>query len=216
MLCQVFLALVALFALAGTAQANVTPPGTNGKIAFASNRDNLSIDCSTVNGAVQDGSCKYEIYSMNPDGSGLTRLTNNTWKDDKPSWSPDGKQIAFESRRNCAAAAQDPTSNADGNCFSNIFVMDADGQNLRQLTFDTDSATHPTWSPDGTKIAFERGDPNAGPYGLGIPDRIYTVPAAGGTETLVDTLGPSNSCSPDNDVLPAWSPDGTEIGFTRV
>jgi Tol biopolymer transport system component len=148
------LALIGLFALAGTAGANATVPGTNGKIAFASNRDYTATSnpCPDNNDSAPD--CGFEIYTMNPDGTGVTRLTNNLFKDDKPSWSPDGKQIAFESRRDCATTSIPDNSN----CFSNIYVMDADGNNVRQLTSLPDSATHPTWSPDGSQIAFERGD----------------------------------------------------------
>jgi Tol biopolymer transport system component len=201
LLCSLFLCLTAVLAIAGTAQGNVTPPGTNGKIAFSSDRDNLGLgDCQDVNTDAFDNRCGFEIYTMNPDGSGLARLTNNTWKDDKPSWSPDGTQIAFESRRNCAGAANDPSSNADGNCFSNIFVMDSAGGNVRQLTFDSDSATHPTWSPDGTKIAFES---------LADGKRsIWVMQADGlGVRRLTDAAGAASDSSP------AWSPDGSRIAF---
>ena len=61
-----------------------------------------------------------DIYAMNPDGSGVTRLTDHSAPDEEPAWSPDGTQIAFASRR--TTLAQD------------IFVMDADGSNVRRLT----------------------------------------------------------------------------------
>jgi Tol biopolymer transport system component len=57
---------------------------------------------------------------MNADGSDLVQLTNDKSNSAYPSWSPDGSQILFESDRN------------DGN--ANIYVMDADGSNIVQLT----------------------------------------------------------------------------------
>ena len=70
-------------------------PGANGKIAFHTTRDVFT-----------------EIYTMNSDGSGLTRLTNNAADDQVPAWSPDGSQIAF-------------TSSRDGN--EEVYVMNSDG-----------------------------------------------------------------------------------------
>lgn len=64
--------------------AYATFPGTNSKIAFVSEKDGNS-----------------EIYSLNPDGSGLKRLTNNsTSEDGAPIWSPDGSKIVFERLNN--------------------------------------------------------------------------------------------------------------------
>ena len=62
--------------------------------------------------------------------------------DSAPAWSPDGRQVAFE-------------SNLDGD--SEIFVMDADGTNVRQLTHNTLWDEGPAWAPDGTKLAFSSG-----------------------------------------------------------
>ena len=56
-----------------------------------------------------------------------------------PAWSPDGKQIAF-------------ASNPDGN--SDIYIMDANGTNLTQITHNDADDLEPAWSPDGKQIAF--------------------------------------------------------------
>ena len=84
-----------------------------------------------------------EIYVANADGSGITALTDDAHLDSAPAWSPDGRRIAWESRR-------------DGGGDREIFVMDADGTNVQQLT---DNAVHdegPAWSPDGRLITFTR------------------------------------------------------------
>ena len=75
----------------------------------------------------------WEIYVMDADGTGQTRLTNNAGLDGEPDWSPDGTKIAFDNSR-------------DG-----IYVMNADGSGQTILT---DNGGYPSWSPDGTKIAF--------------------------------------------------------------
>lgn len=97
----------------------------NGKIAFTSDRDG-----------------NMEIYLMNTDGSGQMRLTNNSFRDDFPTWSPDGRQIAFLSQ---------------GEGVSSINLMNADGTNVRQITnlsFNS-SLSGISWSPDGKRISFQ-------------------------------------------------------------
>src|SRR5687767_4151276 len=71
-----------LVLIAGAVTVNAAFPGANGKIAFSSFRDG-----------------NQEIYVMNPDGSGQTRLTDNPADDGAPAWSPDGTKIAFTSNR---------------------------------------------------------------------------------------------------------------------
>ena len=94
-------------ALAGTF------PGPNGKIAFESTRDGND-----------------EIYVMNADGTGQTRLTNNAAHDFRPSWSPNGSKIAFVSDR-------------DGNF--EIYVMNADGTGQTNLSNSFPQDSEPDW-----------------------------------------------------------------------
>lgn len=125
-----------------------------------------------------------EIYVMNPDGSGLQRLTTDAARDAEPYVSFDGTKIAFVSDR-------------DGD--NEIWVMDGDGGNPVQLTFDAGSDNEPSWSPDGSKIAFSRR-PSAG-------DRhIWVMDADGNNQTQLTFTGGSNT-------LPDWSPDGSKIVF---
>ena len=75
-------------------------------------------------------------------GENLQRLTENLKNDWFPSWSPDGKRIAFSSDRK-----------ADAENFE-IYVMDADGGNLQRLTENRVYDWTPSWSPDSERIAF--------------------------------------------------------------
>ena len=78
-----------------------------------------------------------DICVINVDGSGFSELTRHPGNDRYPAWSPDGQQIAFYSDRNRRGG---------------IFLMNADGSDVRRLT--TGGEERPSWSPDGQKIAF--------------------------------------------------------------
>lgn len=80
-----------------------------------------------------------ELYTINPDGTGLKRLTNSPGYDAEGSYSPDGKQIVF-------------TSSRDGD--PDLYVMDADGSNVRQLTNKPGYDGGPFFSPDGKWVIF--------------------------------------------------------------
>jgi TolB protein len=90
-----------------------------------------------------------EIYVINPDGTGLTRLTFNDYEERAPSWSPDGSRIVF-----VASVGTHPGT--PGQKFE-ICVMNADGTNFVQLTDNSVFDGTPTFSPDGQKIVFHRG-----------------------------------------------------------
>ncbi|MCP4726408.1 MAG: hypothetical protein GY863_15290 [bacterium] len=109
------------------AQKSALDGSGGGLIAFYSEKRAAHIDA--------------EIYIMNADGSGETRLTNNNGQDLTPDISPDGSQIAFKTNR-------------DGNF--EIYKMDIDGSNLTRLTNTQENESYPYWSPDGKKIIFSR------------------------------------------------------------
>src|SRR5262249_47818444 len=88
-----------------------------------------------------------EIWVMAPDGSHQIQLTHNSTAESAPAWSPDGSLITYM----C-----DTSTGGTDNVW-NICVMNADGSNQHQITFDLLNGT-PSFSPDGTQIIFNKVD----------------------------------------------------------
>lgn len=126
------------------------------------------------------------IYVVSRDGSTVTNVSKAAGSryDAMASWSPDGRYIVFSSRP--------PNENV-----AQIYVMDSDGSDVRQLTHGDFEAQYPAWSPDGTRIAFTGYDGNF---------EIYAM-SSDGTELarLTKTM--------DQENWPTWSPDSREIAF---
>ncbi|MDQ3822672.1 MAG: PxKF domain-containing protein, partial [Actinomycetota bacterium] len=164
-LLTVFAAWLALPAIASAA------PGVNGRIVFSGE---------------PDGVLHSELYSVAPDGTGLTRLTWNWRYEQLPTWSRDGTQIAFEA--------------FDDSDRRRIYVTSAHGTGERLVSpasFSSDDA-EPSWSPDGTQIAFASTRPFNGSW------HVWVVGADGsGLRQVTTELG----------TAPAWSPDGAEIAY---
>ena len=148
-----------------------------------------------------------EIYVMNADGSGQTRVTNNLFWDDDPNWSPDGR-IAFRSIRTgesdiyvinpdgtnevrlTTIGARSPSWSPDGQRMAfvsgrdgndEIYVIRADGSGATRLTFNLAYDDTPTWSPDGSQIAF-------GSNRDGDPGQIYVMNADGSQPRRITNL----------------------------
>ncbi|SRR6266511_1581296 len=133
-----------------------------------------------------------ELYAVNADGSGLTRLTHNASSDDSPAWSPDGRQIAFVS----AQRGQEP----------DIYVMNADGSGRTRLTHNEYVDGSPAWSPDGRYIAFVRHLPNEPqPF---ENSEIFVMQSDGSGEVRLTR-------NHLRDESPVWSPDSSRIAFLR-
>lgn len=113
-----------------------------------------------------------EIYAINVDGTGFTRLTFNTEEERAPSWSPDGTRIVFMCRI------------GGGTSDFEICVMNADGTGQVQLTNNTVVDATPTFSPDGQKIVFSRN------LGGGQGQEVFLMNADGTAQTqLTNTPG---------------------------
>jgi Tol biopolymer transport system component len=131
--------------------------------------------------------CAWDIFVVNPDGSGLTNLTNTPELNEiSPAWSPDGSKIVF---------LADTTFNGD----KNIFVINADGSNRQQYTNNVQAIGTVSWSPNGAKIAFSslhEGDAE-----------IYMMPSNGAYYTRMT----DNEAYDSN---PLWSPSGEYLLYT--
>lgn len=150
------------------------PEGSKGVIAFYNNQ-------------VMGG-----IYLLPADGNGdPVLLSAHPTGDSKPSWSPDGTRIAFESLRD------DPLERKR----MDIYIMHSDGSHLTRLTGNDGVYSEPDWSPDGTQIVisgYQIGDTNS--------DLFLLDPETGKLTRLTTT----SYIEAD----PTWSPDGTQIAYT--
>jgi WD40-like Beta Propeller Repeat len=147
-----------------------------------------------------DGGERGGIAIVRPDGTGLRKITNFTttgltfnrvhglnMPDDHPALAPDGRRIAFASKR---------LGDHD------IFTMRPDGTDVRRISAAPGLDTQPQFSPDGTRIAFatER-------FGGGLDIAVMNADGTG-----VRRL----TSSPAEEIEPAWSPGGGRIAFTRA
>jgi Tol biopolymer transport system component len=130
------------------------------------------------------------IYVMNADGSNVRQLTTDPAYDQYPQWSPDGSTIAYDnsgSRTDQNDPQYSPTTD--------IWTIPVDGGAPTRLTTAPGADAHPSFSPDGSQIAYYHA----------VNDKILVMDADGSdTHTIRGAGG----------FTPRWSPDGTRIAFT--
>lgn len=146
---------------------------------------------------------RYDIYTVNRDGTDLRRLTNYDVYTAEGVLSPDGKKIVF-------------TSLKDGDL--EIYTMNVDGTDVRRLTNTVGYDGGPWWSPDGKRIAYRAHHPadstQLADYrrllaqNLVRPSRVelFIMNADGSDQHQVTNLGGAN-------FGPSWTPDGSKIIF---
>ena len=147
---------------------------------------------------------RFDIYTVNRDGSGLRRLTNYNVYTAEGVLSPDGRRIVF-------------TSLKDGDL--DIYTMNVDGTDVRRLTTTPGYDGGPWWSPDGTKIVYRAWHP---PDSAGLADyqgllaqrmvrpsrmELWVMNADGSGQRQITSLGGAN-------FGPSWTPDGRRIVFS--
>ncbi len=147
----------------------------------------------------------FELYEFDFDGKPIRQLTDAAGYDAEGSWSPDGKHIAFASNRKAYSA---PMNEADTKAFEldksfmmDIYIMDADGSNLRQLTDVKGYDGGPFFSPDGTKITWRRFSEN------GATAEVFTMNIDGSEQKQLTEIGAMSWA-------PYFHPSGDYLIFT--
>jgi TolB protein len=217
------IALCALLFASLAAAASSTFPGRNGEIVFS---------------AVMRKNGDFNLYLIRPDGTRLRRITKAKGFERYPSWSPDGRSLAYISNR----------TNPKRESAYEVYVMRPNGTGLRRVTRDRWIDDQLGWAPDGKRFVFEsnRGGGKFGVWTMGSdgsglarlsrdgaeaassPDggTIAFVRAPRGFEELwlMDADGsnrrrltapPSAGDAHARDFTPDWSPDGKSLVFNR-
>jgi Tol biopolymer transport system component len=164
-----------------------------------------------------------DLYSMNIDGTGRTRVTNSPEIESAAAWSPAGTRLAFVRGSGIYVVNADgsgvaylhdgfsPSWSPNGRRIvfelaGDLYTMNSDGSGVAPLTSSSEQEYSPAWSPDGTEIAFVRDIPGPSWHHL-----VIMAMTLEGHERLLAAAQP-----PSGNGLPRWSPDGSHVIFTST
>lgn len=226
----------------GGAKKLTSGPADSGWAVWSLDGRKLAFDSNRTDADPKDSTMINDVFTMNPDGSGVTKLTDSVGSSADAAWSPGGSLIAFDADRG------DPRSK------QGIYTMRSDGSDIRRITtlpprYEYDLA--PRFSPDGKRLVFTRyrgkdrsekaalfvvgvngsglrrltsfaihaGDADWSPDGKRIVFEAYPNPNAFGDIYVVSAKGgralnlTKNPIGQAGSADPVWSPDGRKILF---
>jgi len=168
---------------------NAPDPAANGLIAFSSGGENQA-----------------EIYTVQPDGNGLTNLTDHPANDSYPIWSPDGGQIAFLSDRRGEGVMDVYVMNSDGSQPRLVYALPTQSPNPEVgEAGETPTIFWLSWSPDGQYILAEA---RLADLSQGVMAEKCLV--------IARVAGEAGMCVTNLDfTAPQWSPDGKYIAYVK-
>lgn len=202
--------------LNGSSQRELLNATWHGNFDSSTRAPRYSADGTKLTYSFEQASYQLDIYTMNADGTNQQNVTNLPFDDGRfamySSFHPSGESLTYGE-----------LWNQTSNWYGDIFTINQDGSNKQQLTAsDPDYCNvYPVFSPDGSKIAFYRGDRNADTGGIWVMNadgsnqqEVIQVPTIDGcwfNSIPVGSIGDAGLVSNFD-----WSPDGTRLAYIRT